>query len=103
MTPCESCGTPTAPPELTFTKDGRQVCKRCASHASVMDAQANANLSHGAGAQLLNPIGKAAMKNPRLFGRLLIAGAIALPVFVMMSVAAAFAFGEWLRDCGHHH
>ena len=33
---------------------------------------------------------------------LVIAGVIALPVFVMVSVALAFAFGEWLRDCVHH-
>ena len=68
----------------------------------MIDAQARANLSHGAGAQFLNPIGKAAMKNPRLFGRLMFAGVIARPVFVMLSVALAFAFGEALRDCIRH-
>lgn len=99
--PCESCGAPTPPADLSFTNDGKQVCKRCFSHASVIDAQARANLSHGAGAQILNPIGKAAMRNPHLFGRLMMAGIIALPVFVMISVAMAFAFGEWLRDCIH--
>lgn len=99
--PCESCGVPTAPADLSFTNDGKQVCKRCFSHASVIDARARANLSHGAGAQILNPIGKAAMRNPQLFGRLMMAGIIVLPVFVMISVALAFAFGEWLRDCIH--
>ena len=82
--PCESCGAPTPPADLSFTNDGKQVCKRCFSHASVIDAQARANLSHGAGAQILNPIGKAAMRNPHLFGRLMMAGII--------------AFGEWLLD-----
>jgi hypothetical protein len=91
----------TAPADLSFTNDGRQVCKRCFSHASVVDAQARANQPHGPGAQFLNPIGKAAMRNPRTFGRLLMAGIIALPLFVMISVALAFAFGEWLSDCIH--
>jgi hypothetical protein len=99
MKPCEACGAPTSPADLSFTKDGREVCKRCFSHASVIDAQAQANLSHGAGAQILNPIGKAAMRSPRLFARLMIAGAIALPLFVIISVTLAFTFGEWLRDC----
>lgn len=102
MKTCEACATPTTPADLSFTNDGKQVCKRCFSHATVIDAQARANLSHGPGAQILNPIGKAAMANPRIFGRIVLAGVIALPVFVMISVALAFAFGERLRDCIGH-
>ena len=103
--PCEGCGAPSPTADLTFSPDGRQICRRCAASVSVAQANARADGSFGSGAKVLNPVGKAltkaAARNPAAFGKLMMLAIIAIPVFVMVSVALAFAFGTWLRDLVH--
>ena len=98
---CEGCGAKVAQAELSFSPDGKQICRRCSASWQVAQADARANQVYGPGAKILNPIGKAAMRNPRAFMRLMVAGALALPLIVMIAVALAFAFGTWLRDLAH--
>lgn len=99
---CQACGAPTAQAELTFAPDGRQVCRRCYAYVQVQEAHARQDAASNAGAKFLNPIGKAAMRNPAVFARLMVLAIIGLPVFVIVAVALAFAAGESLRDCIGH-
>lgn len=47
----------------------------------MQQAHAREDAASNAGAKFLNPIGKAAMRNPAVFGRLMMLAIIGLPVF----------------------
>lgn len=87
--------------DLTFAPDGRQVCRRCAAHVSVAQADQRAGASFGGAAKILNPVAKHAMRNPRTFARLMMLGVIAIPFFVIFAVVLAEMFGMWLSTVIH--